>query len=100
MLGMKDGTAAYMKVVSGGSAASEGDASGDVEMVKGALPTPLSANANVVIPTLDQTNTFRDSETTSLSWTNFSVLLAKNGKPLVDNVSGYVQSGRILALMG
>ena len=36
----------------------------------------------------------------SLSWTNFSVILPKTGAKLVDSVSGFVNSGRILALMG
>jgi ABC-type multidrug transport system ATPase subunit len=40
------------------------------------------------------------SQTRGLAWSNYSVILAKNGAKLVDNVSGFVASGRILALMG
>jgi len=35
-----------------------------------------------------------------LTWTNFDVILRKNGQKLVDNASGFVRGGRILALMG
>ena len=38
--------------------------------------------------------------TRGLAWSNFSVILPKTGAKLVDNVSGYVASGKILALMG
>jgi ABC-type multidrug transport system fused ATPase/permease subunit len=39
-------------------------------------------------------------ESGTLSWNGFSVILPKTGARLVDNVSGYVKSGKILALMG
>jgi len=38
--------------------------------------------------------------TDTLSWTDFSVILPKSGKKLVNNVSGFVKSGRICGLMG
>jgi ABC-type multidrug transport system ATPase subunit len=38
--------------------------------------------------------------TASLTWKDFSVTLPKTGAKLIDNVSGMVSSGRILALMG
>lgn len=38
--------------------------------------------------------------TTALSWTNMSVVLPKSEQVLIDNSSGLVKSGRILALMG
>ena len=41
-----------------------------------------------------------DFTTFSLTWSNLSITLPKNGKVLVDNISGYVTSGKILALMG
>jgi hypothetical protein len=42
-----------------------------------------------------------DSDKTfSLSWSELSIILPKNGKVLVDKVSGFVTSGKILALMG
>ena len=40
------------------------------------------------------------SNADTLSWTNFSVILPKTGKKLVNNVSGFVKSGRICGLMG
>jgi ABC-type multidrug transport system ATPase subunit len=42
----------------------------------------------------------RAAVTSSLTWTNLSVILPASGKKLVDNVSGFVSSGRVLALMG
>lgn len=39
-------------------------------------------------------------ESGTLSWNDFSVILPKTGARLVDSVSGFVKSGRILALMG
>jgi len=39
-------------------------------------------------------------EVSALSWSDFSVILPKTGAKLVDNVSGFVRSGSILALMG
>ena len=36
----------------------------------------------------------------TLSWVDFSVILPKSGKKLVNNVSGFVKSGRICGLMG
>ena len=41
-----------------------------------------------------------DFTTSSLTWSNLSITLPKNGKVLVDNIRGYVTSGKILALMG
>lgn len=40
------------------------------------------------------------SSHTHLSWKNVTVTLRKNGAKLVTNASGYVQSGKVLALMG
>lgn len=35
-----------------------------------------------------------------LSWTNLDLVLKKGGKKLIDNVSGSVKAGKVLALMG
>ena len=43
---------------------------------------------------------FHSKATACLSWKNMSVILPKTGAKLIDNVSGFVKSGRILALMG
>ena len=40
------------------------------------------------------------SSTPALTWTNISVVLPKTKAVLIDNVSGMVQCGRVLALMG
>ena len=40
------------------------------------------------------------AESAVLTWTDLSVILPKTGKRLVDNVSGMISSGRVLALMG
>ena len=40
------------------------------------------------------------SSTPALTWTNMSVVLPKTKAVLIDNVSGMVQCGRVLALMG
>jgi ABC-type multidrug transport system ATPase subunit len=37
---------------------------------------------------------------TWLTWTDFNVVLPKTGAKLIDDVSGSVKSGRVLALMG
>lgn len=65
---------------------------------------PASASPSAVIPAnrgVSRESSFhKASNTRGLAWSNYSVILAKNGKKLVDNVSGFVASGRILALMG
>jgi hypothetical protein len=43
---------------------------------------------------------FHSKATACLSWKNMSVILPKTGAKLIDNVSGFVKSGRTLALMG
>jgi len=48
----------------------------------------------------EKSTSFRDHTGTALSWTDFNVILPKNEAKLVDGVSGFVKSGRILALMG
>jgi ABC-type multidrug transport system ATPase subunit len=45
-------------------------------------------------------NSFHGKGKASLTWDSLSVILPKTGKHLVDHVSGYVSSGRVLALMG
>ena len=57
-----------------------------VSSAKGAVPDEVSKPAS--------------SGTDTLSWKNFSVVLPKSGKRLVDNVDGFVKSGRICGLMG
>jgi ABC-type multidrug transport system ATPase subunit len=47
-----------------------------------------------------ETSFRKASPARGLAWSNYSVILAKNGAKLIDNVSGCVASGRILALMG
>lgn len=41
-----------------------------------------------------------DDHTLRLSWTNLDLVLKNGGKKLIDNVSGSVQAGKVLALMG
>lgn len=40
------------------------------------------------------------TSSTWLTWTDFNVVLPKTDTKLIDNVSGSVRSGRVLALMG
>lgn len=41
-----------------------------------------------------------DSNQLRLSWTNLDLVLKRGGKKLIDNVSGSVRAGKVLALMG
>ena len=43
---------------------------------------------------------FHGLDEASLTWEDMSVILPKTGAHLIDHVSGYVSSGRVLALMG
>lgn len=49
---------------------------------------------------ISRESSFHGKEQASLTWDNMSVILPKNGSHLIDHVSGYVSSGRVLALMG
>jgi ABC-type multidrug transport system ATPase subunit len=93
------------------SASSASASSGSAAGVNGVdlLPrsvgaTPPQVSASTVIPAkrnVSRESSFhKSSQTRGLAWTDYSVILAKNGTKLVDNVSGFVSSGRILALMG
>lgn len=42
----------------------------------------------------------KSSEKAALAWTDMTVTLPKKNQRIISNVSGYVESGRILALMG
>jgi ABC-type lipoprotein export system ATPase subunit len=42
----------------------------------------------------------RSSDTCTLSWKNLNLVLKNKDTKLIDNASGYVDSGRVLALMG
>jgi ATP-binding cassette, subfamily G (WHITE), member 2, SNQ2 len=69
-----------------------------------ALPVS-SASPSDVIPIKKQeisreSSFHKSSPTLGLVWSNYSVILAKNGAKLVDDVTGCVASGRILAMMG
>jgi hypothetical protein len=67
-------------------------------------PPQQSNNPQAVLPqkmNIERKKSFHaDSSSSSLCWTDFSVILPKTGAKLVDNVSGHVKAGRILALMG
>ena len=53
-------------------------------------------------PVVDSTvaNTGAETPPTWLTWIDFNVILPKTCAKLIDNVSGMVKSGRVLALMG
>lgn len=68
--------------------------------VKYTHPPDVAPEADARGASVSRMKSFHADESGTLSWSNFSVILPKTGARLVDNVSGFVKSGRILALMG
>jgi ABC-type glutathione transport system ATPase component len=55
----------------------------------------------VVVPqTAAEVASAEEKCNTRLTWTNLDLVLKKGGKKLIDNVSGSVRAGKVLALMG
>lgn len=90
----------------GKTAAGQGGEYKKVETTEHVNAHEIKDKYHVVSPALQkQANagkemSFHGAEHTSLTWENMNVILAKNNSYLCDNVSGYVTSGRVLALMG
>lgn len=61
-----------------------------------------TANSDILMqrPNRSIEGSLPSKASTYLTWTNISIVLRKSQDKLIDNVSGFVSSGRTLALMG
>lgn len=75
---------------------------GDMQRSGSSKRIPVAAvNAKSPVPIKPAATTeAQDDQALRLSWTNLDLVLKNGGKKLIDNVSGSVKAGKVLALMG